>query len=175
MAPTLEPPPWRDASPTLQPNNVSSEAKSIISILKDLHGLLHNVTLPKTKTTKTCQLPLDVFLKARTLITSACSAAERQQQVPQLSSIKEQLEVISKHIGLGSSPAQTHTTPPAQAFHRDNTFDITLVQIDRQHPVLQDHTNEEICSIVHEALETTAVFYDPKSDNEPSQPQTPWM
>ncbi|KIJ50608.1 hypothetical protein M422DRAFT_245237 [Sphaerobolus stellatus SS14] len=142
MAPTLEPPPSTAAS-SISTSHAASMTLSISSILKNLQTLIFNIALPKTKTAKICSFPLDALQKARKLITSACGTYEQQKGAPQLSSIKEQLDVISNHIGLATNTIPSAKQVPQKANSKESKYDITLSQWDRSNPVFSDTCNED--------------------------------
>ena len=155
MAPTLEPPPPKAASSNSTPN-ATLPTTSVEVLLKDLHSLILNISFPKTKGAKTCSVPVETIEKARNLITSACDKYKHERNMPQLSTIQEQLNAISTHIGLSqeTTPSgQAKTINPHPRDPRDTRCDITLSQVDRSSPVLLERSNEDIIQDVHTTLE----------------------
>ena len=168
MAPTVEPPPPA-------PNNSadSSVTTSLLKHIHNLHDLLFNIPLPKTKTAKSATIPLEALYRARDLAASACTSLHECCQDPRLDNINKQLDAITTHLGIPSATqtpvkpsyasvlaagTQCPASPPKKIAdklcppHARACFDFTLVQKAHDQPVLTDLTNENLIDNIYEAL-----------------------
>ena len=105
MPPMVEPPPPA-------PNNGadSSVTTSLLEYIHNLHDLLFNILLPKTKTEKSATIPLEALYHAHDLATSACTSLHECRQDPHLDNINKQLDTIMTHLGIPST-TQTPVKP----------------------------------------------------------------
>ena len=78
----------------------------IATLLKNLHDLIHKIPLPKTTKAKNATISMDDLLQAQKLTDTACSSLQNSPCSMQLTTISEQLEAISAHIGIPAAVLQ---------------------------------------------------------------------
>ena len=175
--------------PPPAPNNSadSSVTTSLLKHIHNLHDLLFNILLPKTKTAKSATIPLEALYCARDLATLACTSLHECCQDPCLDNINKQLDTITTHLGIPSATqtpfkpsyasvlaagTQCPASPPkkiADKLHPPCAracFDFTLVQKACDQPVLTDLTNENLIDNIYEALNEADCWHE-------LQPNTP--
>ena len=83
---------------------------SLNGTVHKLHDLIFKIAIPKSKTTKTTSITIDMLLLACELAKSTCVQLQGHHGIPQADDISRQLEDIRAHLGI-SSTAQSPQTP----------------------------------------------------------------
>ena len=188
MAPTVEPPP-----PAPNNGTDSSVTTSLLEHIHNLHDLLFNIPLPKTKTAKSATLPLKALYRAHDLAASACTSLHECCQDPHLDNINKQLDAITTHLGIPSTTqtpvkpsyasvlatgAQCPASPPPEVaaklhpLRAGACFDFTLVQKAHDKPVLMDLTNENLINNIYEAINKADCWHELLSNTPDSDGNT---
>ena len=139
-------------------------------LLKNLHDLIHKIPLPKTTKAKNATITMDDLLQAQKLTDTTCSSLQNAPRSMQLTTISEQLEAISAHIGIPAAvlqPGAKHSyaatlSAPASPKppHHNIRFDLTLAQANHNRPVLLDLSNNTLIDKIHAAVTEAECWYE---------------
>src|SRR6266481_3092838 len=99
MIPMVQPPPSAEST------NIGTDTTVAINdTIHKLHHLIFQISLPKTKTTKTATIVVETLLAACGLVTVACSSLLDNQESPMLSKVSSQLDVVTAHLAIPRAP-----------------------------------------------------------------------
>ena len=170
MIPTVKPPP-----PKPSKNGNPTTIPTIVDLAHNLHDLLFEIPLPKTRNAKMAPIALEALHRARDLITSVATLLHEHPREPNLSNISKQLDAITTRLGTLneaqiaqlSSPPKTQSyasvlatgvqcpeplnaphSPPRTRAH----FNLTLTQKSRDHPVLTELSSRDLSDRIYAAL-----------------------
>ena len=117
MAPTVQPPP-----PTKNPGVAPTPAASLDDIIYKLYDLIHNIALPKTKTTKTAAITVEALHAACSLAASVCTSLPTTHlENPVLNKVSTQLDAIAAQLAIpimsSLNGKQSYTTTLTLGIH----------------------------------------------------------
>ena len=107
MVPMVQPP------PLMKNSNAAPDTKaSLDGTVCKLHDLIFKIAIPKSKTTKTTSIAINMLLLACKLAESICMQLQEHHEVPWVADISRQLADIKAHLGISctTQPPQSHPT-----------------------------------------------------------------
>ena len=178
MIPTVEPPPPK-------PSNIGDPTTipTIVDLAHNLHDLLFEIPLPKTRNAKMAPIALEALHHARDLITSVATLLHEHPRESNLSNISKQLDAVTTRLGTLNvaqvaqplSPPKTQSyasvlatgiqcpellkdppPPPCMRAH----FDLTLTQKSRNHPVLTELSSQDLSDRIYAALREADCWHE---------------
>ena len=161
--------------PCLKPSNSVdlTTAPTIADIAHNLHNLLAEILLPKTRNAKTATISLKVLHHTWDLATSVLTLLHEHPRESYLSNISKQLDTVTTCLGtpdaaqaVWSPPSPQdglHASAPATSVqslvfpndrppHTRARFDLTLTQKSRDHPVLTELSSWDLSDRIYTAL-----------------------
>ena len=169
---TTTPKPSNNGDPTTIP--------TIVDLAHNLHDLLFEILLPKTRNTKTAPIALEALHRAQDLITSVATLLHEHPRESNLSNISKQLDAVTTCLGtlneaqvaqLSLPKTQSYASvlatgiqclelpndpPPCMRVH----FDLTLTQKSHNHPVLTELSSQDLSDRIYTALREAECWHD---------------